>query len=313
MITRSSVGRPGALRALVLVASLAGMSAHAATQSVETRIIANLSGFGVDRSVSGAPLAGVSIANDQFTRAPLTFTTSATAGNGSLSTFASAFAGPDRSPFVDDGVTAATASLTDRFVVQFDSNITNKVLLDFAIHASGSVSYTHGNNNTFKGASSKYSMSVDGLGFSKTVSGGEEAGQMLDLAETIRQGRLVGKDYHNFLGQGLLDFQLTLEANADTANSFSLAMSSQSIASIAAAGEGSFAASTADFGSTLRWLGIARAYLPDGSPYTGALSITSESGYDYGKLVTAVPEPETYALMLGGLMLIGWSTRRRLR
>jgi hypothetical protein len=91
-------------------------------------------------------------------------------------------------------------------------------------------------------------------------------------------------------------------------------MNSQSIASVAATSEeGSFAASTADFGSTLRWLGIARAYLPDGRPYTGALSITSESGYDYGKLVTAVPEPETHALMLAGLMLIGWSARRRLR
>jgi PEP-CTERM motif len=27
--------------------------------------------------------------------------------------------------------------------------------------------------------------------------------------------------------------------------------------------------------------------------------------------VTAVPEPETYALMLGGLSLVGWMARRR--
>jgi hypothetical protein len=35
--------------------------------------------------------------------------------------------------------------------------------------------------------------------------------------------------------------------------------------------------------------------------------------HDIGYTVTAVPEPETYAMMLAGLGLLGWVTRRKKR
>lgn len=50
-------------------------------------------------------------------------------------------------------------------------------------------------------------------------------------------------------------------------------------------------------------LDLSDAYLH----YTPAGGIESSGSYS----VTAVPEPETYALMLGGLGLVGWMARRR--
>ena len=75
------------------------------------------------------------------------------------------------------------------------------------------------------------------------------------------------------------------------------------------------AAAHSSFGSTGRWGGISSLVLADGTTVSD-FSVTSASGFDwsraYGADVTApVPEPETYALMLAGLALLGSIARRR--
>jgi hypothetical protein len=55
-----------------------------------------------------------------------------------------------------------------------------------------------------------------------------------------------------------------------------------------------------------------RAFVRDGEFYDATardLAAFDAIGWDVG----AVPEPETYALMLAGLAAVGWVSRRRVR
>ena len=84
-------------------------------------------------------------------------------------------------------------------------------------------------------------------------------------------------------------------------------MSSRSLVSVRSGVAGTSSLAIADCGNTFQRLGLERIYyLPDGTPQTGAVSITSTSGLDCGQLLAVVPEPETYAMLLAGLGLIAW-------
>jgi hypothetical protein len=76
---------------------------------------------------------------------------------------------------------------------------------------------------------------------------------------------------------------------------------------------GGSAAAGADFGHSVRWLGLNSATV-GGAAYAGPLTLTSESGFDYlhgeGSLAP-IPAPETYATLLAGLGLLGFAARRR--
>ena len=49
-----------------------------------------------------------------------------------------------------------------------------------------------------------------------------------------------------------------------------------------------------------------------GTTVAGYGAIGTMGGYPVSQTITAVPEPQSYALMLGGLALVaGWTRRRR--
>lgn len=68
---------------------------------------------------------------------------------------------------------------------------------------------------------------------------------------------------------------------------------------------------TLDYSHTFRWGGVISALNGSGSSIYDEISLVGESGLDYKTYVNSVPEPETYALLLAGLGVLGWVGRRR--
>lgn len=80
--------------------------------------------------------------------------------------------------------------------------------------------------------------------------------------------------------------------------------------------DGDQASAHSSFGSSGYWGGLSGVHLADGTLLSG-YTVSSASGFDwtraYGAPVTApIPEPATYAMLLGGLGLLAFVTRRRL-
>ena len=70
---------------------------------------------------------------------------------------------------------------------------------------------------------------------------------------------------------------------------------------------GASATGFADLGHTLAWHGVTGLHLGDTALPLSALSVTSDSGFDYTQAyVEAVPEPSSIALWAAGLLLMGW-------
>ncbi len=93
-------------------------------------------------------------------------------------------------------------------------------------------------------------------------------------------------------------------------STFSLQMWSDTKSFVTAPGTGGWIQHYAesDFGHTLRWGGVSAVLDANGQQVSG-WEIESLPGVDLR--VAAVPEPETYALMLAGLALVGWVARCR--
>lgn len=72
---------------------------------------------------------------------------------------------------------------------------------------------------------------------------------------------------------------------------------------------GAYASSelTAAYDQSLLWGGISSVIDMNGNPIVG-FTVSSSTGFNYA---VAVPEPETWAMMLAGLGLVGWMTRRK--
>ncbi len=143
---------------------------------------------------------------------------------------------------------------------------------------------------------------ADSFNFSGTIDAGPLAGQTFAGSYTFAPALVTGSSFEQIelsafsLNFNSVTYTLNASATADYADgvflglSYSFSDSSHQLSMIS----GSFDASDAFLN-----------YQPllAGSPVP-----TASSGM-YS--VTAVPEPETYALMLGGLGLVGWMARRR--
>lgn len=78
------------------------------------------------------------------------------------------------------------------------------------------------------------------------------------------------------------------------------------------AGSNSTVSSFANFGNSIYWAGITSITLADGSVATEFSALGSD-GHDWkaSAVPAAVPEPETWAMLLAGLGLVGVAARRR--
>ena len=294
--------------AALAVVCVASPLALAQLSSASTRLTVGSPNGNLDRTTPGVGPTTLQFASDGFNNGIVSLIASATAGGGSLSTFASAAAGLDPNPFIDSGNARATASLSDTLTVRLDGSGGQPVLFTFAVRASGSVVFSGGVNTGFTGsARAEYGMTLSSSGGSVSAGGAVQAGRQVRIPIAVVGGFLATDDYTRVEGLGFDDLQLTLSVlPLIDGQTLSLSMSSASFGQVTASqNPGTFMNATADFGSTLRWMGVASATLPDGSPYTGGYSITSLSGFDYG---APVPGPGATALLVTGGLL---AARRR--
>jgi hypothetical protein len=251
----------------------------------------------------------LSAAAGDYSRRAMTTTGTATAGGGKISTFASGFSSGRGNPGEPTSVsTTATASLTDSFTVNASGDA--PIQMVFALHAGGAVSASNTDPNAGlgfggAGATASWQISLTGPQGSQSASG-SVAEQKTLVSRNPFQISIV----HSETGLGFSEFSMLVGVTPGSAGTtFNLSMLAEASAGVQQ-GNGTMSA-IADFGNTLQWLGLSRVTLQDGSPYLGTLSITSESGFDYGRAVSVVPEPASYALLLGGMALLGLVARRR--
>ena len=263
----------------------------------------------ISQSFAGVGNDRLRVAAGEYTKVPMTTSGTATAGGGKISTFASAFSNRLPSSGQPNSVaTTATASLTDSFTVNATGEAPVEML--FALHAAGNVSAVNGDPRANLGVgftNAKASWQISLLGPGTTLSSG---GSVAEQTALVSRTPFTFGIVHTETGLGFSEFSMLVGVTpGPVGTTFSLSMLAEASAGINAA-NGAVSA-LADFGNTLEWMGLVRATLQDGSPYLGTLSFISNSGFDYGRAVSAVPEPQTYALLLVGLGLIGGMKRRR--
>lgn len=112
-------------------------------------------------------------------------------------------------------------------------------------------------------------------------------------------------------GIGLDDFVVAVGIPANSqGETFSLEMVASAFARTSRPVSGTTMA-TADFGSTLNWLGLVSATLPDGTPYDGPLEIISDSGFNYLESAVVVPLPAAAPAFALALVPLAIARRRR--
>lgn len=214
-----------------------------------------------------------------------TATGSASAGQGSITAFASAGDFGSSNPNSIGSMAAhSQASLTDSFRITAETDQALK--FEFGLRASGSVATIYGTDRWVGGgasASVEWSVSLSG---SATSTGKVSESYTPELIGGILLRKLVRTE----TGLSFTEFALVAEVgNGQVGQNFSLGMSALARAGYNKGPVGVVMSGTADFGSTLRWLGLRSVTFANGAPYTGAFSITSASGYDYQAQVGNCP------------------------
>lgn len=199
----------------------------------------------------------------------------------------------------------ARASLSDSFTILSDSAL--PLLLEFAAGASGTLNAMHPGGVTGRStAEVNWDVAMSGPGVDFSTSGGVTY-QWIRRAPTFDYVLEVFER-----GIALSDFAIAVGIPANSlGQTFSLTMTATAHASTSAPQSGTTSAS-ADFGSTLNWLGLVSATLPDGSPYEGPLSIVSDSGFNYLESAVVVPVPAVVPIFVLALGTLGVTTRRRI-
>lgn len=270
---------------------------------------------GVDRTSSQAVFAA-----DEFNNGVVIGTGTASAGAGHLSTFASTAAGRDSTPFIDDIGITARASVADHFTIHLnDPNVpTSGVFFHFLLEASGSASYGDGCTAVpsivcYTGfAQSSWTANVTSNGTASAFAGSIASGRESIVENKVISTRLF-TDRTTGLGMSAFEVAtpvLPLDGGDLRVDVVFFAEARARVVSPDMDARGSFTHAVADFGHTLKWLGLDRVTLADGTPYTGGFTITSASGFDYGQAL-AVPEPASAGSLVAGLLLLAGLRRRR--
>ena len=112
---------------------------------------------------------------------------------------------------------------------------------------------------------------------------------------------------------GSYSIVLPIKVNFRFGSEFDFGLGLITVAGAFADGLNGISYSSVDFGHTLTWGGINKITDANGNVLNG-VTIASGSNFDFfapATVPSAVPEPETYAMLLAGLGLIGTIARRR--
>jgi hypothetical protein len=173
------------------------------------------------------------------------------------------------------------------------------------MRASGNVSIsrsdTSSNGINSASAQVQWSVALTGGGNNLSQSGLIREQHVLDVVNGVP----IVSVQRTQQGLGFSEFALDVDLGSGTVGqTMSISMSALASASYSAFSVGDRSSGVADFGSTLRWLGLTRATFLDGTPFEGAVQITSASGFDY-----TVPSPGAAGILFVGALMCG--TRRR--
>jgi hypothetical protein len=120
---------------------------------------------------------------------------------------------------------------------------------------------------------------------------------------------------YNFSCSGNLPGAYAMNISAPFGHTLSVSINGETWASALGAesrGGDVLAGGQADLRHTLSWGGISNLSDENGQAISGFTAISASSGYDYvNAFPAAVPEADTYAMMLAGLGLVGFAARRR--
>ena len=121
---------------------------------------------------------------------------------------------------------------------------------------------------------------------------------------------------YNFSCIGDLPGAYAMNISAAFGHTLSISINGETWASVSGAesrGGDVLAGGQADLAHTIAWGGISNLRDENGQTLSGFTAISASSGYDYVNAfpAAAVPEAETYAMMLAGLGLVGGAVRRR--
>ncbi|MEO8442126.1 MAG: FxDxF family PEP-CTERM protein [Betaproteobacteria bacterium] len=254
-------------------------------------VIPILPGESVSNSAQGSSLFGVINQSATYSNVSQHVQTQSngSAGFGVINLFAD-FSGPNSAQFP---VSVVTGGWVDSLLFNLQGHTGESGLMSFGMHVEGTLESLAGFN------------SLAGFGLRPYVDD-----QFLSTVPSalIFQGQgQIGFPYNE-----TVDTIVTFNIPFTFGTAFELGIFANAIARTASQGAvEAINTATVDFSNTITWNGISAVTL---NGQAVDYDLTSASGVDWRTAtVTAVPEPETYVMLLAGLGLLGFVARRRQR